>query len=71
MPLTDAQLARMKAVQASMAIEGHQVDDERARALAEKYFASGREEKLTALRIDPGMSYEAMRAELRRVGLDG
>ena len=70
MPLTDAQLARMRAVQASMAIEGHQVDDERARTLAEEYFTSGREEKLADLRIDPGMSYEAMRAELRRVGLE-
>lgn len=61
----------MRAVQASLAIEGHHVDDERARALTEEYFASGREEKLAALRIDPSMDYEALRAELRRVGLDG
>ena len=61
----------MQAVQASMAIEGHQVSDEQARIWTEEHLASERPEKLAALRIDPGMSYEAMRAELRRVGLEG
>ena len=54
-----------------MAIEGHQVSNEQARVWTEEYLASERPEKLAALRIDPGMSYEAMRAELRRVGLEG
>lgn len=71
MPLTDEQLTRARAVQASLAIEGHQVSDERAHELAAEYFASGREEKLGELRVDPLMDYEALRAEMRRVGLDG
>ncbi len=70
MALTDEQLARMRAVQASMAIEGHEVSDEQARAWTEAYLASGQPEKVAALRIDAGMSYEAMCAELRRVGLE-
>lgn len=70
MALTDEQLTRMRAVQASMAIEGHMVSDEQARAWTEEYQASGRAEKVGALRIEAGMSYEAMRAELRRVGLE-
>ena len=69
MPITDEQLTRARAVQASLAIEGHQVGDERALELAAEYFASGREEKLGELRIDPSMDYEALCAELRRVGL--
>ena len=60
----------MRAVQASMAIEGHEVCDEQARAWAQESVADGRSEKVAALRIDAGMSYEAMRAELRRVGLE-
>ena len=71
MSLTDEQLARMRAVQASMAIEGHEVSDEQARAWTEAYLASGRLEKVGALCIEPGMSYEAMRMELLRVGLEG
>ena len=70
MSLTDDQLIRVQAVQASLAIEGHQVSDERAQELAAEYFASGGEEKLGAMRIDPAMDYEALCAELRRVGLD-
>ena len=70
MALTDQQLARMRAVQASMAIEGHEVSDEQARAWTQESLADGRCEKVGALRIDAGMSYEAMRAELRRVGLE-
>ena len=53
-----------------MAIEGHEVSDEQARVWAEEQLASGRIEKVGTLRIDPGMDYEAMRAELRRVGLE-
>ena len=53
-----------------MAIEGHEISDEQARAWAEEHLASGRTEKVGALRIDPSMDYEAMRAELRRVGLE-
>lgn len=70
MALSDEQLARMRAVQASMAIEGHEVGDELARTWTQEYLAGDRPEKLAALRIDPSMSYEAMRAELRRVGLE-
>ena len=70
MPLTDEQLARMQAVRASLAIEGHVVDDAQARAWTEEYLAAGGPDKVAALRINPGMSYEAMRAELRRVGLE-
>ncbi len=70
MSLTNDQLTRAQAVQASLAIEGHQVSNERAQELAAEYFASGREEKLGELRIDPAMDYEALRAELRRVGID-
>lgn len=70
MALTDEQLARMRAVQASMAIEGHEISEEQAQAWMEEHVASGRQEKVGALRIDPAMSYEAMRAELRRVGLE-
>ena len=60
----------MRAVQASMAIEGHVVTDEQARAWTQECLASGPMEKIGALRITDGMSYEAMRAELRRVGLE-
>ena len=70
MALTDEQLARMRAVQASMAIEGHEISEEQARAWMEEHVASGRQEKVGTLRIDPAMSYEAMRAELQRVGLE-
>ena len=70
MALTDEQLIRMRAVQASMAIEGHQVSDEQAWVWTEAYLASGQPEKVAALRIDADMSYEAMCAELRRVGLE-
>ena len=70
MAFTDEQLARMRAVQASMAIEGHHISDEQARAWTEEYLAGGRSEMVGALRIEEGMSYEAMRAELRRVGLE-
>lgn len=70
MALTDEQVTRMRAVQASMAIEGHEVSDEQARAWTEACLASGQPEKVAALRIEPGMSYEAMRAELRRAGLE-
>ena len=68
---TDEQLVRMRAVQASMAIEGHEVTDEQARAWTEEYLAGDRPGRIEALRIDAGMTYEAMRAELRRVGLEG
>ena len=70
MALSDDQLIRMRAVQASMAIEGHEVSDEQAQAWTEECLGAGQSEKVGALRIEAGMSYEAMRAELRRVGLE-
>ena len=71
MAFTDEQLTRMRAVQASMAIEGHEVSEEQARTWTQEFLAAGSSEKIGALRIEPGMSYEAMHAELRRVGLEG
>ena len=71
MAFTDEQLTRMQAVQASMAIEGHEVSEEQARTWTQEFLAAGSSENIGALRIEPGMSYEAMRAELRRVGLEG
>jgi hypothetical protein len=68
--LTDEQTVRLRAVQASMAIEGHVVSDEQARAWTEECLARGDAQKVAALQIEDGMSYEAMRAELRRVGLE-
>ena len=65
MALTDEQLTRMRAVQASMAIEGHEVSDEQARAWTEQYLADGRADKVGAVRIGDRMSYVAMRAEGR------
>ena len=53
-----------------MAIEGHEISDEQARVWTEEHLAGGHPEKVEDLRINANMSYEAMRAELRRVGLE-
>ena len=71
MALNDEQRARVKAVQGTLAIEGHVVSDERARVVAERYFASGREEKIASLPIDPdAMNYDDLVAALQRAGLE-
>lgn len=71
MALNDEQRARVKAVQDTLAIEGHVVSDERAQIVAERYFASGREEKIAALTVNPDtMSYDDLVAALQRAGLE-
>ena len=67
--MTENQIADARATYASMVITGTSLSEEEAMEIAERFYASGEPERITALRTHPEMSYEEFVAEFQRVGL--
>ena len=68
-PLTDFQLTEVRAVYASLAIEGTSLSETEFLDIAREFYASGVPERIVAMPTHPDITYEEFITEFRRAGL--